>query len=135
MGLDMFLFVPTNDAEISVKNFNNDVVESVEVAYWRKANMVHNFFCSRGKELSNQCLYVVSREDLLDLLKICHDILDEKVDPETSLPTQCGFFFGSTEYGEMYYSHINDTISILSSVLLVNTASKDAKEFIYYASW
>ena len=135
MGLDMILFVPTNDAEISVKNINNDVVESVEVAYWRKANMVHNFFCSRGKELDPQILYILSREHLVELLKICHDILDEKVEPEKALPTQCGFFFGSTEYGEMYYKHIKDTIIILSDVLMVNKASKDAEEFVYYASW
>lgn len=135
MGLDMFLFVQKNGVELTAENIFSDEVELEEVGYWRKANMVHNFFCSRGKELDSQTLYILSREHLVELLKICHDILDEKVEPEKALPTQGGFFFGSTEYGEMYYEHIKDTIITLSDVLLVNTASKDAKEFIYYASW
>ena len=135
MGLDMFLFVQKNDAELTAENFFNRTVEREEVGYWRKANMVHKFFCSRGKELDPQTLYILSREHLVELLKICHDILDEKVEPETALPTQDGFFFGSTEYGEMYYEDIKSTIIILSDVLLVNKTSKDVEEFIYYASW
>ena len=135
MGLDMFLFVQKTDVELTAENIFSDDVELEEVGYWRKANMVHNFFCSRGKELEPRILYILSREHLVELLKICHDILDKKVEPESALPTQCGVFFGSTEYGERYYEHIKDTIIILSDVLMVNKASKDAEEFIYYASW
>ena len=135
MGLDMFLYVQTNDVELTEKSIVDETVTREEVAYWRKANMVHQYFCTRGKEISPSYLYTITREDLLELLKICHGILDETLSPEVVLPTTNGFFFGSVGYDEIYYDHIKETIFILSEVLLLNEKSKDAKEFIYLASW
>ena len=47
------------------------------------------------------------------------------------LPTIQGFFFGSTEYDEYYYSDIDETIEILENVLNCDNNIK----FEYRASW
>ena len=49
---------------------------------------------------------------------------------EELLPTQGGFFFGSTEYDEGYLQDINDTINIIEEALLTEDA-----DFYYHASW
>ena len=56
-------------------------------------------------------------------------IVDARVAKEL-LPTQEGFFFGSTDYDEYYYSDLQDTKQILEEAL------KDAHaDFEYCASW
>lgn len=45
------------------------------------------------------------------------------------LPTQSGFFFGSTEYDEWYLSYIKTTISILKPLL------EEGGDFYYSSSW
>jgi hypothetical protein len=46
------------------------------------------------------------------------------------LPTQSGFFFGTTEYDEYYYNDLVDTKDILEAALLTPNA-----EFTYKSSW
>lgn len=105
----------------------------VEVAYWRKANAIHAWFireCSGGVD---DCRPVyVPREKLTQLLGLCYQV---KSAPELApelLPSQEGFFFGSTEYDEWYFNDIDDTIQQLSNVL-ENTP--DGWRFTYTASW
>jgi hypothetical protein len=50
---------------------------------------------------------------------------------EKLLPTEEGFFFGSTEYTEDYLQDINDTIEILTTAL----ANKVKGERFYYHPW
>jgi hypothetical protein len=47
------------------------------------------------------------------------------------LPTQEGFFFGSTEYDQYYLQDIEDTIEILDKVL----SEPGSGEFYYQSSW
>ena len=49
------------------------------------------------------------------------------------LPTQSGFFFGSTEYDEWYMQEITDTIAILTKAL--ETTDFDREMVVYSASW
>lgn len=49
------------------------------------------------------------------------------------LPTQGGFFFGSTEYDQWYMEDINDTIDIITKVF--ETVDFDNEMVIYSASW
>lgn len=58
------------------------------------------------------------------------------VNPEVAeelLPTQGGFFFGSTEYDEYYMQDIEETIEILTNVL--ETTDFDTHMITYCASW
>ena len=106
---------------------------TTEVAYWRKVNAIHDFFCREGKEVNADVLYVISREVLGKLMEKCFQVLvlkDEEFSKKT-LPTRSGFFFGSTEYGEFYYENIRYTTSQIAKAL----ANYDDEEFLYYASW
>ena len=49
------------------------------------------------------------------------------------LPTQGGFFFGSTEYDQWYMADIDETIDILTNVL--ETVDFDREMVVYSASW
>jgi hypothetical protein len=105
----------------------------LQIAYWRKANQIHKYFvdqCARGKD-ECQDTYV-EREQLEDLLNRCRTILEDHSKAEELLPSQSGFFFGSTEYDDWYFKDLEDTVPILEKIL------KDAPEdwdFIYQASW
>lgn len=58
------------------------------------------------------------------------------VNPEVAeelLPTQGGFFFGSTEYDQYYMEDIIDTIDILTKVL--EATDFDREMIVYTSSW
>jgi hypothetical protein len=113
-----------------------------EVGYWRKANAIHNWFvenCGDGEDTCQQ-MYV-SLEKLETLLDICKKVsADHKLAP-VYLPTQSGFFFGSTEYDDWYFDKIEDTIKIIEPVIefLKNIKDKcksnDWYDVVYQASW
>ena len=50
---------------------------------------------------------------------------------ERLLPTQGGFFFGSTDYDEYYIEDLKRTIEIIDNVLATTDFKK---EMIYYVS-
>lgn len=90
--------------------------------------------------------FYVAREDLENLLDICSKITQpsEKDDElikywtlekvNELLPTQSGFFFGSTEYDEWYFSDLRKTQQMLEKIL--SDYSEDSwVDFYYRASW
>lgn len=100
----------------------------IPFAYWRKANAIHRWFVDlSGEEDKCQKIYV-SGKKLLELVDICKQILEDHSKAEELLPTQEGFFFGSTEYDEWYFDDLENTVKQLE-----NVNSED--EFIYQASW
>ena len=105
----------------------------VEVAYWRKANAIHKYFVDNLQDDVDNCQNThVSREELQNLLDICNEVMEDRSKAEKLLPTQSGFFFGSTAYDEWYFEDIGHTIRQLTSIL------EDAPErwgFEYCASW
>jgi hypothetical protein len=105
-----------------------------QVAYWRKANAIHKYFvdkCANGKD-ECQDIYV-PREDLVKLKELCEKVLDDKSLARELLPSQSGFFFGSTEYDEYYYQDLEDTIKQISKV--INKAEDNHWDIYYRASW
>lgn len=150
MGLDMYL---TN--EVYVKNWKHmsakerhivtvqhedgspvkikperisNIVEQIGV--WRKANHIHNWFVKNVQDGKDDCQSsYVDTEKLEELLEICEKVkADHKLAPEL-LPTQSGFFFGSTDYDECYFSDIDDTIAIVKDALECDG------DIHYKASW
>lgn len=106
-----------------------------QVGYWRKANQIHNWFVENIQDGIDDCCYhnEVTKEDLEELLNICHEVICNPDLVELRLPTQSGFFFGSTEYGDWYMEQIRDTIDIITSVL---ETTDFEKQMVYYvASW
>ena len=75
--------------------------------------------------------YSVSRESLAKLRHLCQETLETGT--TSLLPTQSGFFFGSTEYDNYYKSDLKSTINQLDNVL-DNPKFKNW-EFYYRSSW
>ena len=115
---------------------------SVNAAYWRKANMIHNWFVSNVQDGNDNCgEYYVSEETLEKLRGICNEILaykEDKVLAEELLPTGDGFFFGSTEYDEWYYQDIEYTAKRLKQILDIAKSESEKgiyTSFTYQSSW
>jgi len=156
MGLDMYLTKKVyiknwehtpkeNRSKVSLKvgdktiDTKNTIYIEQEVAYWRKANMIHNWFVENVQEGVDNCAqYYVDYQQLVELYKICVGTKElfeqygaseefEKLAKEV-LPTTEGFFFGNYEYAEEYMTDIESTIEQLKDI------SKD-EEYYYQSSW
>jgi hypothetical protein len=105
---------------------------SVNVAYWRKANQIHKWFVDNVQGGEDNCgEYYVSRDKLKELLTTCRQALFKK-DPSELMPS-AGFFFGSYDIDEYYWSDIKDTIKQIAP-LVENDEYKDLS-YYYQSSW
>ena len=103
-----------------------------KVGYWRKANQIHNWFVQNVQEGQDDCMpYYVGRQQLLELKSICERVLADNSLAGELLPTQAGFFFGGTEYDEMYFSDLKETVRLIDKALTL----PDAWDFQYQSSW
>jgi len=105
----------------------------VGVAYWRKANAIHQWFVNNCQDGNDDCRPAyVSREKLAELLDLAKQVKADPTLAEELLPTTSGFFFGSTEYDEYYMQDIDETINQLEQVL---ASTADDWHFQYQSSW
>lgn len=150
MGLDMYLFKITyigTDAKgiIELRDraghklpINLERISEIKerVGYWRKANAIHRWFVENVQDGEDDCgSYDVSTTKLSELLDIVKQVkADIKLAPKL-LPTQEGFFFGNTEYGDDYVEDLNITEEILVTALdeAANTGMHNAW-FRYHSS-
>lgn len=106
-----------------------------EVAYWRKANAIHQWFVDNVQNGVDDCGdYYVERGHLEDLLKLVNAVLNKETKPEDALPTQSGFFFGNTEYTEWYFEDLKSTKEQLEKILSNEELFKNW-DIYYRASW
>ena len=117
-----------------------------KVGYWRKANQIHNWFmqnCAERDDWDNpidDCRPIrITTGALEKLLDTCKKVLADHSLASSLLPTQSGFFFGSTEYDEYYFSDIEKTIKIIEPVLKFAKHKLEIEDYdweVYYqASW
>lgn len=108
-----------------------------EVGYWRKANAIHKWFVDNVQDGEDDCgCYEVTKEQLEELLDVCIQVRDSSQMEKTAqelLPTQSGFFFGSTVYDEWYVDDLIDTINILTKAL--KETDFDNQMVVYTSSW
>lgn len=105
----------------------------VKVGYWRKSNQIHQWFvdnCQNGEDDCREAY--VSREKLAELLDICKKVLADHSLADELLPTASGFFFGSTEYDEWYYSDIQDTVEMIERAF---SEVPEGWDYYYQSSW
>ena len=109
-----------------------------EVAYWRKANQIHNWFVTNvqgGQDNCQECW--VSKQQLETLVKTCKETIEALDNKDYSLakallPPVSGFFFGDNDVnGEWYRQDIESTIKQIEDVLKRNTDC----DFYYTSSW
>jgi hypothetical protein len=154
MGLDMYLsarkymskyFDPADTDRIASINelFGVDGDEEndygaqeviFKVAYWRKANAIHQWFVDNVQGGEDDCgEYPVSRDKLESLMKLCEQIIDNKKLARELLPTTSGFFFGSTEYDDWYMGDVQHTADRIKKILEDSAFTK--ADFYYQSSW
>ena len=153
MGLDMYLYRREyisgwdwNDNPKEMKMYS-DILEytgaercvgsphaqvEICVAYWRKANAVHKWFCDLdGGRDECQSIYV-TKENLIELRDLAKSVIEQPAMAESTLPTQSGFFFGSYDYDDWYMEDMKNTVEQIDNVL---ATSGEWSDFIYRASW
>ena len=155
MGLDMYLEKDIwiggyfehkkarGTVEIEVIGFNNEEVKLnipvnkissivLHMGYWRKANQIHGWFVDNVQNGVDECQRSwVEEEQLKKLKAICQKVLDNPERASELLPTQSGFFFGSTEYDEYYFKDLKDTIEIIDKCL----ENEMPGDYYYHSSW
>lgn len=130
MGLDMWL---SQDGE--------------EIQYWRKANAIHKWFVDHVQGGKDDCgTYLVTREQLQELLETCNRVLTDHTLTSDLLPPQAGFFFGSEDIDEDYFCDLKETKEFLEkevarcrpyseSVVQVTLDILLGREYRYHSSW
>lgn len=121
------------------KEVNTDKIRYIveEVAYWRKANAIHRWFVQNVQDGVDDCdEYAVSLRQLDELKSECEKVLKAFNQGDTSvakelLPTQNGFFFGTTDYDEYYFSDLEDTVNMIERILI----NDDEDRYYYTSSW
>lgn len=120
MGLDMWLYK---------KRKNEEKWE--EVAYWRKANQIREWFDNKIG-IENCQFHTVTEEILAELVETCKKVLDNPSDAKNILPTSSGFFFGGTDYDEWYFGDLKETIEMVEKVI---TETDWEHETVAYYEW
>ena len=106
---------------------------SCEVAYWRKANAIHNWFVKNTQDGVDECQNTpVDREQLQALLDDINKVFDDKSLASEILPTKSGFFFGDTSYDEGYFEDLAYTKERLELILRPDYSDWS---FEYSSSW
>lgn len=88
-----------------VKEFFDKFIEFYypeDDAYFRKVNFFYRYF--QNKLVDEQCF--IEKEDLLDIISRCEQVLIDHTKADELLPTQSGFFFGSTDYDDYYFENV-----------------------------
>ena len=154
MGLDMYLYGDVyagqylgreNYERIKRVEFNHPWPVDPEsftvratLAYWRKANAIHNWFVQNCQDGKDECqVSYVSVEQLKELSDICTQLLASRDEDEARdlLPPQSGFFFGGTEIDEHYWTDLEETVRQLNRIITSEMARNDELAFHYQSSW
>ena len=109
------------------------VYTSNEVVYWRKANQIRQWFVDNLSEQVENCEdSTVTKENLEKLISDCEMVLKNKDNAKEIIPTASGFFFGSTEYDEYYFSDIEYTLEKMKNLII---RIDWENESLYYTEW
>lgn len=102
-----------------------------DIGYFRKVNFLMEFFAYTG----NCEFKEIRKEELEDLKERCNAVLtasNRREKAEDLLPTQSGFFYGSTEYDEWYFRDVDE---VYKWVLGVLDELKDDEVVLMYCWW
>lgn len=124
MGLDMYLEKKVGE-------------EFEEVAYWRKANQIHNWFVKtiqdgKDNDETNCKRFPVSKKVLENLLETVNKVLKNKDLASQLLPTTSGFFYGSIVYDSYYIYDLERTKEQITKVI---TETDFETEELFYMAW
>ena len=131
--LNLFPELDSYLVDYSMQETGHPIKEiTANIGYWRKANAIHGWFVQEVQDGEDDCKeYYVDKEKLQELKTLCEQVLADRSRAEELLPSTSGFFFGSTEYDDWYFSDLESTIEIINKALLL---PKDW-DFHYRSSW
>ncbi len=121
-----------DDSKHLDKSFGGTIFIGMKIGYWRKANQIHQWFvdhCQNGEDDCRETYF--PREKVEELRDTCRKVLADHSLAEELLPSQEGFFFGSTEYDTYYFEDLERTVKILDNALSMS----EEWEFSYQSSW
>jgi hypothetical protein len=102
-----------------------------EVSYWRKFNALHNWFVNNVQNGVDDCgRYELTKEKIEECVSLLEKV--RETGNHELLEPKSGFFFGSTEIDECYWSAIDYSIIKLKEILLLDW---EAYRFFYNSSW
>lgn len=116
------------------------ITEDKEVAYFRKVNLLVEYF-----NYEDDCSdMVVTKEQLEELIRKAQHLIEFakehpagsnefKDEASVTLPTQSGFFFGSTNYDEWYLGDLENIVRNLSPV--ISETDFDRYDIIFHCWW
>ena len=94
-----------------------DTHYSPSVCYFRKVNLLFAYFENKGLMIDEYFAFM-DKETCLDIIDRCKRVLADHSLADELLPTQAGFFFGSTDYDEWYYHDVEDVLKQLTEKAL-----------------
>ena len=105
-----------------------------EIGYFRKVNFLMEFFHYEGNCEDKE----ISLDEVKELAERCTKVLMHKGEEDEYhakhlLPTQEGFFFGSTEYNDYYYQDVKEVGEWATKVVEETDAEKDI--IVMYCWW
>ena len=100
--------------------------------YFRKVNFLIPFVESKiGHALEDCEVAKLTKADLEALVERCKDVLADHSKAKELLPTCGGFFFGSTEYDEWYFTDVQELHDAVSDLLTTMTGRMKAR----FSAW
>lgn len=108
--------------------------ERQTISEWRKANQLRAWFVRRALLNPNEEVEVVlNKADIIQLRNDIQTVLHNPEQAPKMLPTQAGFFFGSTDYDEYYFATLAGTHGVLERILVA--MDKGVLETVTYSEW
>jgi hypothetical protein len=153
MGLDMFLYAKRhlndwNEVDVAkadqirelfpelpvpVEDISRAMIVQTQIGYWRKANHIHKWMVDNVQDGKDDCKYYSFYSDQRSALRaVCEAVLADHTKAPSMLPTQSGFFYGDSQYGEWYFHDVQKTIGILDRC---DSLDDESWEFEYTSSW
>lgn len=101
---------------------------------WRKENHLHRWF-SDNTDYEDEVVNPSSPfgvDKLNDLVNTIEEVIADNSKAEELLPTQEGFFFGSTDYDEWYFTALSEEVRELKELIAKHT---EADTYVYSTWW
>lgn len=105
--------LPWPELEEKLKNEVEMAYEEYD-AYFRKVNFIFAFF---SKKMVDEYFSFVEKSDVEELIRRCEVVLADHSKAHELLPTQSGFFFGSTDYDEWYFRDVKNCLEQMKKFL------------------
>lgn len=133
MGLDISVIKIHVDQEDQNKTeeeiYNTKLGE--EILYYRKVNFLIPFFeDSILYEEAGFILSSVHKDEIKNLIDFCEMVLKNREKAPEILPTEEGFFFGSTEYDDYYFKCVQNVLNDFK--MLLKDFEEDCKYYIIF---